>query len=68
MSMTGCAEPKIEVRYVDRVVEKVVPVPCKLPKVECAVDMGATYTEKVTAMGKCIEDYRSRDEAINENK
>lgn len=56
--ITGCADPKpiIEYRYVDRIVEKLVPVPCEIPKVTCAIDVNLTYTAKVRQVGECIED------------
>lgn len=55
--ITGCStEPQIEVRYVDRVIEKVVQVPCQLEQVKCVIDMNSTYTAKVTGFGECVED------------
>lgn len=63
--MTACTKPAVEIRYVDRPIEKLVQVPCELPKVSCIVDMNATYTEKVNAIGKCIENHRSRDELLS---
>lgn len=65
--MVGCSKtPEVEIRYVDKPVEVFIQVPCKLPKVTCAVDMNATYTEKVKAMGKCIAKYRARDSLLDE--
>ena len=66
--ITGCAEPKpiVEVRYVDRVVEKLVQVPCDMPKVVCSIDMNMAFTEKVRSVGECIEDLNKALEIYDE--
>lgn len=58
MLMTGCVKREVEIKYVDRPVEVLVPVPCNLPKVSCVVDMNATYTEKVRGLGECVEELK----------
>lgn len=55
ISIMGCSkEPQIEVLYVDRVVEKLVPTPCEIPVVKCYVDMNSSYTIKLDSVAKCI--------------
>lgn len=56
----GCSsktpEPKVEYKYIDRVVTKYLPTECEAPHAKCSVDMNSTYTQKIHSMDKCIED------------
>ena len=65
MLTTGCSkEPRVEVRYVDRVTEKLVRVPCEVPEISCKIDKSLTYTEKITAIGRCMDDLVSLQEMM----
>ena len=56
VSCSGCSEPRVEIQYIDRPVEVLVPVKCTVPDVEC--NWSGSDVEVVAGMFKCIVDQK----------
>jgi hypothetical protein len=64
-SILGCSKPEPVVVPVDRVVQTTKAVTGKVPAVICYVDTNVSYTEKMTQIAHCLEDYKSTIEVYN---
>jgi hypothetical protein len=64
--MIGCSkEPQVTIRYVDRPIEVIKPVTCKVPKVSCSIDSNISETQKLRKVAECLEELKLSTEVFN---